>query len=80
MATASIQLCVAYMASAAAAECGLRDLAAARMHLRGILKQCEESFGDDEQFQKMSELLQVVLAAEDAALAAKRAAEAKLAA
>lgn len=76
MAAASLNLCRAYMAIAAAGQGGLRDFSAARLHLRGMLKQCEESFAETEHYQRMQSLLQDVVAAEDAALAAKRAAEA----
>jgi hypothetical protein len=78
MATATDHLCRAYLATATAAggQGGLRELSAARMQLRGLLKQCEEAFGEQQQYKQLRELLQEVLAAEDAALAAKRAAEA----
>eukprot|EP00878_Enallax_costatus_P015631 GHUV01016375.1.p1 GENE.GHUV01016375.1~~GHUV01016375.1.p1 ORF type:complete len:216 (+),score=96.67 GHUV01016375.1:87-650(+) len=76
MAKASINLCRAYMASADAGQGGLRDLSSARMHLRGVLKQCEDSFEGSEQYKEMQALLQEVSEAEAAALAAKRAAEA----
>ncbi|GAX73776.1 hypothetical protein CEUSTIGMA_g1227.t1 [Chlamydomonas eustigma] len=40
---------------------GVRDLAAARMHLRGILKQCEASFEDHPQFKEMKHLLDEIV-------------------
>lgn len=85
MATASDHLCRAYLATAAAAAAssneagaggGLRELSAARMHLRGLLKQCEATFEEDSAFLGLSELLARVTAAENAALAAKKAAAA----
>lgn len=75
MASASISLCRAYLAAAAAGQGGLRDLAAARMHLRGMLKQCEERFADEAACRDMEQLLQEVVDAENAAVAAKKAAE-----
>jgi hypothetical protein len=47
------------------------------MQLKGVLKQCEEAFGEQQQYKKLQELLEEVLAAEDAALAAKKAVEAE---
>jgi hypothetical protein len=76
MASATDHLCRAYLATAAAGQGGLRELSAARMQLRGMLKQCEEAFGEQQQYKQLQGLLQEVLAAEDAALAAKKAAEA----
>lgn len=73
MTKASINLCRAYMASAYAGQGGLRDLSAARIHLRGVLKQCEDSFEGTEQYLQMQALLQEVLAAEDSARSLKRA-------
>jgi hypothetical protein len=78
MAEASERLCRAYMATAAAggaaAGAGVRELSAARMHLRGLLKQCEPAFEADARYAGLHALLQEVLGAEEAALAAKQAA------
>ena len=74
MADASAQLCRAYLATAAAGQGGVRELAAGRMHLRGLLKQCEAAFEDREEYWQLQALLQQVVAAEDAAVAAKKAA------
>jgi hypothetical protein len=74
MADASTQLCRAYLATAAAGQGGVRELAAGRMHLRGLLKQCEGSFEESEQYKQLQELLLQVVEAEDAAVAAKKAA------
>ncbi|KAF6259400.1 hypothetical protein COO60DRAFT_1008225 [Scenedesmus sp. NREL 46B-D3] len=77
MATGTDHLCRAYLAAATSpGQRGLRELAAARMQLRGLLKQCEEAFGEQQQYKQLQGLLEEVLAAEDAALAAKKAAEA----
>lgn len=76
MAAATDHLCRAYLATAAAGQGGLRELSAARMQLRGLLKQCEDAFGEQQQYLQLQGLLGDVMAAEDAALAAKRAAEA----
>jgi hypothetical protein len=67
MADASAQLCRAYLASAAAGAGGARDLAAGRMHLRGLLKQCEDAFEGRPEYKQLQELLEQVVAAEDAA-------------
>lgn len=67
MADASAQLCRAYLASAAAGAGGARDLAAGRMHLRGLLKQCEDAFKGQSEYKQLQELLEQVVAAEDAA-------------
>lgn len=72
MADASAQLCKAYLASAAADQGGVRELAAGRMHLKGLLKQCEVVFEEAEQFKQLQELLQEVVQAEDAAVASKK--------
>eukprot|EP00798_Chlamydomonas_sp_ICE-L_P011734 gene11734-34462_t len=75
MAKASLVLCRAYVnslkAQAATASEGapkiLRDLSAARMHLRGVLKQCETAFGETELHASMASLLVEVEAEEKAA-------------
>ena len=57
---------------AAAAPAGpgaVRELAAARMHLRGVLKQCEGTFGEHAKWAEMDALLREVTALEEAALA-----------
>ena len=46
----------------------LRDLSAARMHLRGVLKQCEGAFGEHALQREMGDLLEEVLALEQRAL------------
>lgn len=77
MAEASEQLCKAYLATATAsgvAGGGLRELSAARMHLKGLLKQCEPAFEGEDRYKELQALLAEVVAAEDAALAAKTAA------
>jgi hypothetical protein len=79
MAEASRQLCTAHLATAAAAANdgpggGLRELSAARLHLRGLLKQCEAAFEEQPLYAQLAALLAEVQAAEDAALAAKKAA------
>lgn len=74
MAEASSQLCRAYLASAAAGQGGTRELAAARMHLKGLVKQCEVAFEERPEYQQLQGLLAEVTAAEDAAVAAKKAA------
>jgi len=55
---------------------GTRQLAAARMHLRGVLKQCEASFSEHASWQELAALMQQVTALEDEALAAAKAAAA----
>lgn len=74
MADASLALCEAYLSSAASGAGGLRELSAARMHLRGLLKQCEDAFEAHERYGQLAVLLARVMAADEAALAAKRAA------
>jgi hypothetical protein len=76
MAGASLALCRAYLAvSQSAAAVGrtgpavTRELAAARMHLRGVLKQCEASFSEAPAYLEMQELLQQVLDLEEQASA-----------
>lgn len=76
MADASAHLCRAYLASAASGVGGVRELAAGRMHLRGLLKQCEAAFEVSVEYKELQELLQQVVAAEDAAVAAKKQAAA----
>lgn len=76
MASATEHLCRAYLATAAAGQGGLRELSAARMQLRGLLKQSADLFEEQKQYRQLEHLLQDVLAAEDVALAAKKAAEA----
>lgn len=76
MADASAQLCRAYLVSAAAGTGGVRELAAGRMHLRGLLKQCEAVFEERHEYKQLQELLQQVVEAEDAAVAAKKQAAA----
>ena len=61
-------------APAKPAASGVRDLAAARMHLRGILKQCEASFSGHALFAEMKTLLDEVVCMEDEAVAAAKAA------
>ena len=51
-----------------------RDLAAARMHLRGVLKQCEGSFSSHEMFAEMQGLLDEVTRREEQAAAAAKVA------
>lgn len=75
MADASAQLCRAYLTSAAAAGQaggGVRELAAGRMHLRGVLKQCEAAFEGSEDYVRLQALLQEVVEAEEAAVAAAK--------
>jgi hypothetical protein len=72
MADASAQLCRAYLATAAAGQGGVRELAAGRMHLKGLLKQCEAAFENTQEYMQLQGLLQEVVAAEDAAVAAKK--------
>jgi hypothetical protein len=72
MADASAQLCRAYLTTAAAAgQGGVRELAAGRMHLKGLLKQCE-AFEEAQEYRGLQGLLQEVVEAEDAAVAAKK--------
>ena len=61
MAAASVTLCQAYLALCKAGEGGARELSAARLHLRSVLKQCEEHFGETEVYQEMKQLLQEIL-------------------
>jgi hypothetical protein len=61
MAEASLFLCRAYLALCRGGEGGPRELSAARLHLRGVLKQCEEHFGEEELYQQMKGLLQEIL-------------------
>ncbi len=79
MAEASVDLAQAYVrlytASAGASATGagaVRELAAARMHLRGVLKQCEQAFGEHEAWRRMDEVLQQVLRLEEQAVAASK--------
>lgn len=76
MADASAQLCRAYLASTAAGQGGVRELAAGRMHLKGLLKQCEAAFEETADYKQLQGLLEEVVAAEDAAVAAKKAQQA----
>jgi hypothetical protein len=46
------------------------------MHLRGLLKQCEAAFEERQEYKQLQELLQQVVEAEDAAVAAKKQAAA----
>ena len=85
MALASLDLCRTYVAlyrqasgseSPAAAPAvgstgGARDLAAARMHLRGVIKQCETSFGGHRLLRDMKALLEEIVCMEEAYLAAR---------
>ena len=72
MAAASEQLVEAYLELAskqleqggAGRRGGVQELAAARMHLRGVLKQSEGSFGGTPQHERLQELLQRVQQAE----------------
>lgn len=59
--------------SKAKLQAGIKELAAARMHLRGVLKQCEASFQEHEAWQELSQLLKEVTALEDGAVAASKA-------
>lgn len=53
-----------------------RELAAARMHLRGVLRLAQERFGESEEYQGLSELLERVTALEAEAKAQAQAAAA----
>ncbi|GIL61603.1 hypothetical protein Vafri_16033 [Volvox africanus] len=53
---------------------GLKDLAAARMHLRGVLRATAENFGEHPLTAKLQALLNEIMQLEDEALAASRAA------
>jgi hypothetical protein len=72
MADASAQLCRAYLASAAAGTGGVRELAAGRMHLKGLLKQCQAAFEERQEYKQLQELLQQLVKAEDTAVASKK--------
>ena len=50
---------------------GVRDLAAARMHLRGVLKQCEARFAEHQLYKDMQGLLDKVVELEAAATSAR---------
>ena len=84
MALASLDLCRTYVAlyrqasgpdspaaAAAVSTGGARDLAAARMHLRGVIKQCETSFSGHKLLQDMKALLEEIVGMEEALLAAR---------
>ncbi|KIY91721.1 putative Tetratricopeptide repeat like protein 27 [Monoraphidium neglectum] len=64
MAAASAQMADAYLALVAVGQGGARDLSAARMHLRGVLRQAEEAFGGGEAHEKLQGKLREVEAAE----------------
>ncbi|KAL6762659.1 hypothetical protein V8C86DRAFT_3173802 [Haematococcus lacustris] len=51
---------------AASSAVAVRELAAARMHLRGVLKQCENSFGEHAAWRQLGSLLAEVTALEAA--------------
>lgn len=51
---------------AASSAVAVRELAAARMHLRGVLKQCENSFGEHAAWRQLDSLLAEVTALEAA--------------
>jgi len=69
MAAASLGLCRAYQGSVAAGQGGLSELSAARMHLRGLLKQCEAAFEDHVLYKQLQDMLEEILALEDQAIA-----------
>ena len=83
MALASLDLCRTYVAlyrqasgpestvAASGSMGGARDLAAARMHLRGVIKQCETSFSGHKLLQDMKALLEEIVGMEEAFLAAR---------
>lgn len=48
----------------------IRELAAARMHLRGVLKQCEPAFGEHPKWRALSDVCAEVTALEGAAKSA----------
>ena len=52
---------------------GGRDLAAARMHLRGVLKQCEGSFSSHGMYAEMQRLLDEVTSREGQGIPASKA-------
>ena len=66
---AEAPLAVAPTGGGIASTAAVRDLAAARMHLRGILKQCEASFSDHQLFSEMKSLLEEVVRREEQASA-----------
>jgi hypothetical protein len=70
MAEASLAMAGAYVKLAAAGQGGARDLASARMHLRGVVRQAEDAFEGSELLQQLKEKLREVEAAEAAAKAA----------
>jgi hypothetical protein len=70
MAEASLGMAGAYLRLAASGQGGARDLAAARMHLRGVIRQAEGAFGEAELFGQLRARLAEVEAAEAAAKAA----------
>lgn len=85
MALASLDLCRTYMAMStrflaegSAATVSLsnnsaaaRDLAAARMHLRGVIKQCEPSFAEHAMLIEMKDLLDNVACMEERVTASR---------
>lgn len=60
MAAASLQLCSSYAGSGSGGPRSARDLAAARMHLRGILKQCQDNFEEEKLYKDMAVMLERV--------------------
>ncbi len=79
MADASVRLANAYIAvhTAGGGAGSSRDLAAARMHLRGVLRSTEEAFAQSEASARMRAALEEVMQLEAQATAQKAAASAK---
>jgi len=76
MGEASLHMADAYLRLAAGGQGGVRDLAAARMHLRGVLRQTEAEFGGSELHEQLEGKLREVEGREAAAKAAAAAAAA----
>jgi hypothetical protein len=74
MAEASLHMADAYLKLAASGQGGPRDLAAARMHLRGVVRQAEAEFGGEELFGQLRAKLEEVEAQEAVFKAAVQAA------
>lgn len=60
MTAASQQLCTAYVELYQSGQGSSRDLAAASMHLRGVLRQSKEAFEDTEQFASLQRLYDTI--------------------
>ncbi|KAL4448097.1 hypothetical protein ABPG75_005316 [Micractinium tetrahymenae] len=72
-AQASAALCEAHLQAAEAGGAGAqRDVSSARLHLRGLLKQAQERYGETQHYRQLQELLAKVEAAQERLVAGNK--------